>query len=395
MRLLHSADWHLGRLFHARSLIEDQAHFLDQVRTLVRELRPDALLIAGDVYDRAVPGPDAVALLDAFLADVVLGLRVPVVMIAGNHDSAERLGFGARVLAEAGLHIAGRARHPIEAVRLQGRHDHAWVYPVPYAEPGEVRSRFGLEGPLTHTQAMQLQLDAIRVAHPAGVPAILLAHAFVSGGEESESERPLSVGGSGAIEARVFAGFDYVALGHLHRAQTLGEGRLRYAGSPLKYSLSEVDHAKSLTLVELDSLGVPRITPLPIRPLRDLHVLTGTLAEVCAPDAAIASDAYIVARLTDRSALLDPMSRLRARYPNALAIERLILQGEGSASGRLERRRETTPDALFASFFNEVTGAALDGPQQEVLHDVLLHLGQGARAVLADSPGPDGMTPSA
>lgn len=370
MRFLHTADWHLGRLFHARSLIEDQAHILDQFVALVRDVRPDAVLIAGDVYDRAVPPPDAVALLDDVLARIVVQAGVPVVMIAGNHDSAQRLDFGARLMTAQGLHVAGRTSAAACCVSLRDKLGEVRIYALPYAEPAVVRDAFGLELP-SHEAALAAQLDAIRAAHPAGVRSVAVAHAFVVGGAVSESERPLSVGGSGAVAAEVFAGFDFVALGHLHRPQTIG-ARVHYAGSLLKYSLSEASHAKSVSLVELDGDGAVRIEPIALQPARNLRVLEGKLATLI--DGAAADpqrDDYIHAVLTDTGALLDPMARLRQAYPNALAIERAVLARTGSAGEAGRRLRELDTGALFASFFREVADADLDPDQRRTLDDLL------------------------
>lgn len=370
MRFLHTADWHLGRLFHARSLIEDQAHVLDQFVALVREVRPDAVLIAGDVYDRAVPPPDAVALLDDVLARIVVGERVPVVMIAGNHDSAQRLDFGARLMTGQGLHVAGRVGAQASSVTLHDAHGEVRIYALPYAEPAAVRDALGLELP-SHEAALGAQLAAIRATHPAGVRSVAVAHAFVVGGAASESERPLSVGGSGAVAAGVFDGFDYVALGHLHRPQTLGTN-VHYSGSLLKYSLSEAGHAKSVSLVELDGAGVARIEPIALKPRHDLRLLRGDLATLIAQAATDPyRDDYVHAVLTDTGALLDPMARLRQAYPNALAMERAVLARSGSAREAGRRLRELDTGALFASFFREVADADLDVDQRRTLDDLL------------------------
>ncbi|CAG9185244.1 exonuclease SbcCD subunit D [Cupriavidus pampae] len=370
MRFLHTADWHLGRLFHARSLIEDQAHVLDQFVALVREVRPDAVLIAGDVYDRAVPPPDAVALLDDVLARIVVGERVPVVMIAGNHDSAQRLDFGARLMTGQGLHVAGRVGAQASSVTLHDAHGEVRIYALPYAEPAAVRDALGLELP-SHEAALGAQLAAIRATHPAGVRSVAVAHAFVVGGAASESERPLSVGGSGAVAAGVFDGFDYVALGHLHRPQTLGTN-VHYSGSLLKYSLSEAGHAKSVSLVELDGAGVARIEPIALKPRHDLRLLRGDLATLIVQAATDPyRDDYVHAVLTDTGALLDPMARLRQAYPNALAMERAVLARSGSASEAGRRLRELDTGALFASFFREVADADLDVDQRRTLDDLL------------------------
>lgn len=370
MRFLHTADWHLGRLFHARSLIEDQAHVLDQFVALVREVRPDAVLIAGDVYDRAVPPPEAVALLDDVLARIVVEADVPVVMIAGNHDSAQRLDFGARLLAARGLHVAGRTGPEAACVSLRDAHGEVRIYALPYAEPAVVRDALGVELS-SHEAALGAQLDAIRASHPAGVRAVAVGHAFVVGGAVSESERPLSVGGSGAVGADLFHGFDFVALGHLHRPQTIGE-RIHYAGSLLKYSLSEADHHKTVSLVELDDKGAVRIEPIALQPRRDLRILTGELAALVEAGLADARrDDYVYAVLTDTGALLDPMARLREAYPNALAIERAILARSGQAGEAGRRMRELDTGSLFANFFREVADADLDGDQRRALDHLL------------------------
>ncbi|MFJ5382812.1 exonuclease SbcCD subunit D [Cupriavidus sp. CER94] len=370
MRFLHTADWHLGRLFHARSLLEDQAHVLDQFVALVRDVRPDAVLIAGDVYDRAVPPPEAVALLDDVLARIVVEADVPVVMIAGNHDSAQRLDFGARLLAARGLHVAGRTGPEAACVSLRDAHGEVRIYALPYAEPAVVRDALGVELS-SHEAALGAQLDAIRASHPAGVRAVAVGHAFVVGGAVSESERPLSVGGSGAVGADLFHGFDFVALGHLHRPQTIGE-RIHYAGSLLKYSLSEADHHKTVSLVELDDKGAVRIEPIALKPRRDLRILTGELAALVAAGLADARrDDYVHAVLTDTGALLDPMARLREAYPNALAIERAILARSGQAGEAGRRMRELDTGSLFANFFREVADADLDGDQRRALDHLL------------------------
>ncbi len=378
LRFLHTADWHLGRLFHARSLLEDQAHVLDQFVALVRDVRPDAVLIAGDVYDRAVPPPEAVALLDDVLARIVVDAGVPVVMIAGNHDSAHRLGFGARLMAAQGLHVAGRTGPQASCVTLHDAHGEVRIYALPYAEPAAVRDALGLDLP-SHEAALQAQLAAIRATHPPGVRAVAVAHAFGVGGAVSESERPLSVGGSGAVAAEVFAGFDFVALGHLHRPQTIGE-RVHYSGSLLKYSLSEAEHMKSVSLVEIDGAGQVTIEPIALQPLRNLRVLQGELATLLAQGMDDARrDDYIYAVLSDTGALLDPMARLRQVYPNALAMERTVLARSGQASAAGRQLRELDTGTLFANFFREVADADLDGDQRRTLDDLLADMAAAER----------------
>lgn len=379
MRFLHTADWHLGRLFHGRSLVEDQAYVLDRFVALVRDVRPDAVLIAGDVYDRAVPPAEAVNLLDDTLSRIVLGEGVPVVMIAGNHDSPDRLGFGARLLAAHGLTIAGRVDAPQAGVRF----DDAWgsvvVHPLPYAEPAAVRDALSadISG---HDAAMTALLQRVHANHPAGARAVLVAHAFVAGGAESESERPLSIGGSGAVDAALFSGFDYVALGHLHRPQRAGADHVQYAGSLMKYSLSEVAHEKSVTLVELGAPGELKLERIALPPRRDLRRVSGTLDEVLAAARADASrDDYVFASLTDRGALLDPMSKLREVYPNVLGCERTVLALAGETAAGTATARALDPRALFDDFFREVVGEPLEAGAADALDAALSDLSRAER----------------
>lgn len=379
MRFLHSADWHLGRLFHGRSLLDDQAHVLDQFVELVRELRPDAVLLAGDIYDRAVPPAEAVNLLDEVLSRIVLAEAVPVIMIAGNHDSPDRLGFGSRLLASGGLTVAGRYRGEVQPVVLSDEHGALRVYPLPYCEPAVVRDALGQEL-RDHDEAMRAVLDAIRAQHPQGMRSVLVAHAFVAGGAESESERPLSVGGSAAVPASHFDGFDLVALGHLHRPQTMRD-RLHYSGSLMKYSLSEAGHDKSVSLIEIGADGVPTIERIRLAPKRNLRQLRGELSALIeAARLDSACDDYIHATLTDTGALLDPMARLREAYPNVLGCERVVLQAVGRGQ-TAQLHRELDMRHLFGDFFSEVTGEALTEAQSQCLDEVIRQIDASAREV--------------
>ncbi len=381
MRFLHTADWHLGRILHGRSLIEDQAHVLDQFVALVRDTRPDAVLIAGDVYDRAVPPAEAVNLLDDTLSRIVLGEGVPTIVIAGNHDSPDRLGFGARLLASRGLTIVGRVDAPSAGVAFDDAWGRVVVHPLPYAEPALVRDALGVEIS-GHEAALAALLDRVRAAHPAGARSVVVAHAFVAGGAESDSERPLSVGGSGAVDARLFADFGYVALGHLHRPQRAGADHVRYSGSLLKYSLSEAEHAKSVSLVELGAPGELEIEEIALTPLRDLRVVSGTLEGLIAASAGDAArEDYVFASLTDRGALLDPMARLREVWPNVLGCERTVLSAAGGGAAGSARSRELDTRALFADFFREVADAPLDAAQWALLDEALEGLAHAAREV--------------
>ena len=388
MRFLHTADWHLGRVYHGVSLLEDQAYVLREFVRIAAELRPDAILIAGDIYDRSVPPADAVRLLDEVLTELVSGLGIAVVVIAGNHDGPDRLAFGSSLLTRAGLTLCGPVSAKVQPLMLRDADGEVAVYPLPYAEPALVRAALGDDTIHDHHAALAAQLGAIRASHPAGVRSVVVAHAFVLGGSESESERPLTVGGTGAVDASVFEGFDYVALGHLHRPQALGgEGaepwrnaRIQYSGSLLKYSFAEADHAKSVNLVELDGAGRCSVERIPLVPRRDLRILEGELAAlVTAAATDPARDDYVLARLTDHGALLDAMGKLRGAWPNALAIERPTLIGEGPGRATDDHRRTRIQD-LFASFHQEATGLAMEPAAQAALDRVVDRLEREARS---------------
>lgn len=389
MRFLHSADWHLGRVYHGVSLLEDQAHVLQQFVRIAADTRPDAILLAGDIYDRSVPPAEAVRLLDLVLSELILELKIPVVMIAGNHDGPDRIAFGSSLLQRAGLTVRGPVEPDAGPLVLRDEHGAVAIHALPYAEPAQVRHACGDDTVDSHAAALAAQLAAARARQPAGARAVVVAHAFVLGGAESESERPLAVGGSGAVGAAAFEGFDYVALGHLHRPQAVGAGagpetwrdaRIHYAGSLLKYSFSEADHAKSVNLVELDAAGRCAVERIPLVPRRDLRIVEGELdALISAAAADPGRDDYLLARLTDRGALLDAMGRLRAAYPNALAIERPVLAGDGSGRAAPDHRRLRVQD-LFAGFHRDVTGLALDAPETAALERVLEGLEREARA---------------
>src|SRR5215213_2888033 len=255
MRLLHTADWHLGRLFHGASLLDDQAHLLEQFVDVARAAKPDVILVAGDIYDRAVPPPEAVQVLDDVLSRLVIDLKLPVVHIAGNHDSPGRLNFGSRLLAERRLYVTGHLPPRCEPLVLNDRHGPVLFYGVPYAEPSTVRQCLECDGLNDHNAATGAVLDRIRENHPSGERAVVVAHAFVAGGRECESERPLSVGGAGTVDATAFAGFHYAALGHLHSPQVLAGCNVRYSGSLMSYSFDEVGQAKGVYVVEMDGTG--------------------------------------------------------------------------------------------------------------------------------------------
>ncbi len=380
MRFIHTADWHLGRIFHGVYLTEDQAHVLGQLIDLVKETRAEALLISGDIYDRAVPPPEAINLLDDVISRLVLGLKIPVVVIAGNHDSPSRLGFASRLLAAQNLHVIGLLSPHPEPIILEDRHGPIQVYAFPYAEPAVARESLQADNLHDHQSTMRYCCDLVRGSRSSGIRQILLAHAFVSGGEESESERPLSVGGAGCVEARCFEGFHYMALGHLHRAQSIGPGHIHYAGSLLKYSFSEASHTKSVTLVEMDGAGVRKVERLPLTPRCDVRCIAGTLQEILGtePDPERSRD-FLKVTLLDREPVLDAMGKLRLLYPNVLQIERPHLFEAGEIRGSAGDHRHLSDIELFKAFFHQVTGQEMTPEQTEAYAGIVEQLRQRER----------------
>jgi len=379
MRFIHTADWHLGKLFHGVHLTEDQAYVLDQFTDFVRESEPDLVIVAGDIYDRAVPPPDAVRLLNDTVSQIVLGLRVPMLIIVGNHDSPERLAFGSQLLAEQHLHIITDISPDCAPLRFTDDQGPVNVFAIPYAEPAVVRERLGVDDVHDHDAAMKVVTGLAKAARPKGERSVLVAHAFASGGKTSESERPLSVGGVGNVAKTRFSGFDYVALGHLHKPQSMGEST-HYSGSLMKYSFSEAGHDKCVKLVEIDGKGKCSVEEVSLKPPRDVRTVRGYLSKILEkPPPKSARDDYIMVTLLDRGAILDAMGKLRQVLPNVLHIERPHLGGSEAVPGRGVDHRKLGEAELFDAFFREVTGEELTSDQRSAFGEVAEQVRQEER----------------
>lgn len=375
MRFIHTADWHLGRRLHGLHLTDDQRFVLRNLVRLADERRVDAVLIAGDIFDRAVPPTDAVDLLDETVAALALEVGVKVVLIAGNHDSPARLEYLSGLARKLGVEVVGRVGALPRSTFVEGRDGAARVWPLAYTDPETARYELGRDDIHSHEAVLAGQLECISGLLDGAEVNVLVGHAFVSGCRESESERPLAVGGSGAVPVGLFAGFDYVALGHLHEPQRAGWERARYAGSLLKYSFDEEAQGKSVSIVDVVAGEAPLVEEVSLQPRRDLRRLRGRFAELLsAPDPAYA-ESYVEVVLTDPEPVLDPIDRLRRSYPYLLSLRReegaLRARGSGPARGVIKAR--TTLD-LFTEFFSEVKGTALIEPQRGVLTGVLEEL---------------------
>ncbi|MFJ6127386.1 exonuclease SbcCD subunit D [Streptomyces griseoviridis] len=371
MRLLHTSDWHLGRSFHRVDMLGAQAAFVTHLVTTVREHAVDAVVVAGDVYDRAVPPLAAVELFDDALHRLA-GLGVPTVMISGNHDSARRLGVGAGLIGRAGIHLRTEPSACGTPVVLADTFGDVALYGLPYLEPALVKGEFGV-AKAGHETVLAAAMERVRAdlaTRPAGTRSVVLAHAFVTGGEPSDSERDITVGGVAAVPAGVFDGVDYVALGHLHGCQTLTD-RIRYSGSPLPYSFSETAHRKTMWLVDLGADGSVTAERVDCPVPRALARLRGTLEELLAdPELTRHEDAWVEATLTDTVRPADPMARLLERFPHTLSLafdpERAPDDPEVSYAKRLAGRSD---QQIAEDFVAHVRGAGPDTGEQGVLRD--------------------------
>lgn len=371
MKLLHLADLHLGRRLGEMSLEEDQRAMLDALAHLARAEAVDAVLLAGDIYDKPAPAGWAVELLDGFLVELS-SHGVPVYLISGNHDSPERLSFGSRLLAHEGVHIAAQFSGAPEHFVLRDAHGEAHLWLLPFVRPAAVRAFWPDEGVETYTDAVRTAL-----AHAPIDPAqrnVLVAHQYVTGiaaPELCESES-LSLGGLDNVDAACLSGFDYVALGHLHGPQQVLHPYIRYAGSPLKYSVSEAQHHKAPLLVTLEEKGNVRFEALPFAPLRDVRRVRGTLEALRAH--AVDPQDYMHVVLTDEEPIEDAIGKVRAFYPNTVRLEldnaRTRAQAQ-RASLPAARALCRDPAALFNRFYEAMQGAEMSGEERGILQEIL------------------------
>jgi len=369
MKFLHTADWHLGKLLEASSRLEDQRFVLEQiVQTIITE-KPDAVLLAGDIYDRAVPPAQAVELFDEFMHRIVIELKTPVLAIAGNHDSAERIDCYSGLLRRQGLYISGILGFPLEPIQLGGLE----FFLLPFATPEMVRSITGIDKISTHEDVFRYAVDHIQTMRTPNKHAVLIAHCFASGASnEGDKERDISVGGVETVSADIFAPFAYTALGHLHRPQSLLAGRVRYAGSPVPYSFSEIGYEKTLSFVQINDDGSLEHRAIPLQQKRNLRLVQGriditdgekrfVLAEETL-EMPTAHD-FLKVELTNDTLVLEPMQTIRRDFPNALELyyrklqttrsEKFNQSGAGISSEQLST---FTPEQLLFDFYRTMTG---------------------------------------
>ncbi len=370
MKFIHLSDLHLGKRLYGYSLLDDQRFILREILRVTGEEKPDGVLLAGDIYDKTVPPAEAVSLFDDFLT-ALSGLTPDVYVISGNHDSAERLAFGGRLMERSGVHLAPAYCGEPAVIRWEDRFGPVQVCLLPFLRPAHVRARHPELEIGDYTQAVETAVAEMGLE--PGARKVLVAHQFVNGAGRSASE-DVPVGGLEGVDWAAFDPFDYVALGHLHRAQQVGRAEVRYAGTPLAYSFEEARTGKSLTVVELREKGETEIRTVPLAPERPLREARGTFREVLdqlGRDASLA-DSYLRVTLTDDQDVQDAAARLRTRAPHLMRLDydnartRMALEEED-----LPAARELPPEEVLSQFFQERTGHPLDACQEKISRSLI------------------------
>ena len=373
MKFAHIADLHIGKRVHDFSMLEDQRYILDQMLGIFEEQRVDGILIAGDVYDKVVPSAEAVQLFDEFITRLAK-LKIPVYMISGNHDSAERLSFGAKLFESNDIYISQVYDGKVKKVGLEDEYGLVNVYLLPFLKPATVRHALQRDDIESYEDGVMAALQECEV--DASQRNVLVAHQFVTGADRCDSEEA-SVGGLDNVSAEVFDKFDYVALGHIHRSQKMGRETLRYSGTPLKYSFSEVEHKKSVTIVELLEKGNVQISTVPLVPLRDMRKVRVTYMKVTAKESYTAENKmdYLQITLTDEEDVPGALQKLRTIYPNLMRLEydnkRTRENREVQAVEAQEQKSELE---LFGEFYELLNNEAMKEEQTEFMENLILGL---------------------
>ncbi|ODM58984.1 exonuclease sbcCD subunit D [Vibrio harveyi] len=379
MKFIHTSDWHLGRQFHHVSLLEDQQAVLDQLIQYIENNPVDAVVVAGDIYDRSVPPTIAIELLNKVVKRICGELNTPMILISGNHDGAERLGFGSEQMKNAGLHIISNFEDMLTPVVIEtASAGQVAFYGMPYNDPEQVRFAYQ-ELVSTHDQAHKLLAEKITEQFQPEQRNVLVSHCFVDGAIESESERPLSIGGSDRVSHEHFLNFDYVALGHLHQPQKKGEEYIRYSGSLMKYSFGEQNQKKGFTLVEIDQNGFVSAEHVDLAAPHEMRIVEGELEQVIEQGKTDPkNEDYLLVRLMDKHAILNPMEKLRTVYPNVLHLEKpgmLIGVEQEMAQAKLARSEID----MFRDFFTEAQDSQLSQEQDQAISDIIKQLSQQAQ----------------
>ena len=377
MKLIHLSDIHLGKRVNEFSMLEDQAHILKKILAVVDEEKPDGVLIAGDVYDKSIPSTEAVQLFDDFLVQLA-ERKLPVFIISGNHDSPERLSFANRLIDAVGIHLAPVYNGVVEPITLSDEYGPVNVYMLPFIKPAHVRGFFPDTEITGYSDAVAAAIGRMNIDKTQR--NVLITHQFVTGAQRSDSEE-LSVGGTDNIGAEVFCDFDYVALGHIHGPQNMDSGRIRYCGSPLKYSFSEAAQQKSVTVAELKEKGTLEIHTVPLIPRRDMVELKDSYQQLTLREFyenTTYQEDYTHITLTDEEDIPDAVAKLRAVYHNLMKLDYDNTRTRHSAAISGAENVETrSPIDLFAEFYELQNGLPMSAEQTELVASLIEKIWEG------------------
>ena len=403
MRFLHTADWHLGRIFYGQYLTDDQAHVLEnQFFSILKDEKIDGILLAGDVFDRAVPPIEAIELWDSIITRLAMDYKVPLFVVSGNHDGAERFEVGRSMLSQSGIHIWGSPHHALQPFEFEGSDGKIAICPMPFSEPRRIGDALGLGTTASKTVDIDMTEDSLfssvetneqepvslnlhnydqmyqawsnhlRNQVPKGMRSIAISHAFVMGGDVGGSERTLSIGGSEQVSPQVFKDFQYTALGHLHGPQRMGADYIRYSGSPLKYSFDEHTQKKSFTIVDMDAKGNVDISTIPVEAKRDVVILEGYFEDLLNNKELQAKhkDDYVQARLLDTMPIMDGMAKLRQVYHRCMTIDLVGRVATPMADMDEVVFKELNERELFNQFAETVWKEPLTEREQQYINSV-------------------------
>lgn len=381
MKIFHMGDWHIGKLVNGFYMTEDQEFIIEKIYEAIKKEKPDVVVIAGDLYDRSVPPVHAVELLNKTMKKIVKDLNTKVIALAGNHDSNERVEFASSLLCDSGLYIVGNLKRKIDKIVLEDEYGKVNFYPIPYADVPVVRDLFEDENIKTHDLAMQKIISEILNDFNEDERNIAVAHGYVTqmkednfeALEESDSEKPLSIGGTEYINSKHFEKFNYTALGHLHGPQKVGSDKIRYSGSLMKYSFSEVNQKKGITIVDIDENGDVDIEIYNLKPRRDFRVKTGTLEEIIKgfDNSSENYEDYIKVILKDKGELLDPMAKLRSIYPNVMELTREERVSRNSSRNVATNIKEKSKITLFKNFYEDIMDECCSEQEINVIEKII------------------------
>ncbi|WP_413487722.1 exonuclease SbcCD subunit D [Carnobacterium divergens] len=374
MKFIHTADWHIGKKIHGFQLLKEQEEVYRQLVEVAVKEKVDAIVIAGDLYDRAVPPAEAVLLLNKMLMELNIVQKIPLLVVSGNHDSSTRLATGGPWYEFLNFHLVTKIEDSLKSIVL----GNTQFFLLPYFEPIDARLYFGDASLTTHELAAKRVVEEMKKSFDPNYHQVLVAHLFVAGSLRTDSETEVTVGGLDQVSASVFKEFDYVALGHLHNPNASRHERIQYSGTLLKFSISEANQAKGFKLIELTDEGTLKNTFYPVESTKSLRVLTGLFDELTARDyyETQKKDDYLFIQLKDTQIIPDAMNRLREIYPNVLGMERLDKTGLLSKMGQFnkEKIQQSSPRALFEKYYQEVTGDSLSKQQTDLLTTIFAQL---------------------